>query len=137
MTLAQIAQFDQAVEQAGEHGWEAIVLVCIIASTFTLIGWLVKFWITQASMREDNNLKASLAREERLSTRITELEKVMTEQLLTALSHSTQAIERASATMSELINTLNSSRPCFFSQDRQAAVAAIMAETIASKIDRE
>lgn len=125
---------DQAISSASERGYEAVVLVIVVLAVFGLMGWLVRFWITKASEREDRNAEQALKREERLAARITELERLIHDQLMTALKEATIAIREQSATAQALIKSLETTRPCWWTQEKQGEVMAAAADRIAEHL---
>jgi len=60
---------DTAIQAASQRGYEAVMLVITVLLVFGLMVWLVRFWITKATDREDRKLRQALIREERLAAR--------------------------------------------------------------------
>lgn len=91
--LAQIPGAEEVIKSAvaSGRGYEAILLVIIILSGITLVGFLIKMWVTKSSEREDRILAQAVDREIRLSGRVTTLEDFVKTSMLTALTEVTKA----------------------------------------------
>lgn len=87
----------RAIDEAAQHGYEAVVLVLIILTVFALFTWAVRCWIMQSIMRD-----------ERLANRVTALEDKITGQLFTALGESTKAINHNSDALKKIDGALES-----------------------------
>ena len=114
MLYAQIPGTDVALEAARDRGWEAVVLVIIIATSFAGFGWIIKRIMHEAS-----------AREERLAARVTHLEEMIRTELMAALRQNSEvmgkvlsaadSIVRAADNMSRTLERFTSIldvRPC-------------------------
>ncbi len=153
MILAQVqVGADQAIAAAAETGrWETITLVSVMIIVCTILAWLVKAWITQANRRDIAAIKAAearekqaLEREEKLSKRIDSLEEYIRTTLQELVRECTQAMLQNSIAQAEnirtltvLCETLNTTRPCFMSGDKQTSLVNTIAERITHKIQIE
>jgi Zn-dependent protease with chaperone function len=141
--LAQIAPgAEQAIQAAAESGrWEAVALVVVMLAIAGMMVWLVKLWITQASKREADTLAQAILREERLGKRIDMLEDYIRTTLKEATDNASKAMLTLNVSMSEntrvvseLIQTLHTTRPCFAVGESQERIVATIAERVCERI---
>lgn len=125
---------DAAIQAAAAHGYESVVIVVIMLSVFALTAWLVRFWIQKAVEREDRNAAQALAREERLAARVTELERLIHEQLMAALKDATLAMREQVSSAQALSQALTTTRPCWWTPEKQGEVLAHAADRIAEHL---
>lgn len=125
---------EAAIQAASARGWESVVLVVVMLSVFALTGWLVRFWIAKATDREDRNAAQALQREERLAARVTELERLIHDQLMHALREATLAMREQVASAQALANALTTTRPCWWTPEKQGEVLAQAADRIAEHL---
>lgn len=126
---------DVAIRAAADSGrYESVVLVVVMLSVFALTAWLVRFWIQKATEREDRNSAQALAREERLSARVTELERLIHDQLMAALREATLAMREQVVSARELSQALTTTRPCWWTPEKQGEVMAQAADRIAEHL---
>ena len=142
MILAQVIGADRAIEAAYQTGrWETVALVVVMLVIATMMVWLVKMWITQASKREADTLEQALLRENRLGQRIDILEdyirttlKQTTDNATTAMLTLNVSIIENTRVMAELIQTLHTTRPCFAIGEAQDRIVATIAERVCERI---
>lgn len=125
---------DIAIESAAAHGYEAVVIVVVLLSVMALMAWMVRFWISQATIREDRNQSQAVAREERLAARVTELERLIHDQLMAALREATLAMREQVTTAQALVQALERTRPCWWTPEKQGEVMAAAADRIAEHL---
>lgn len=125
---------DAAIQAASQRGYESVVLVVIMLALFTLTGWLVRFWISKATEREDRFAAQALTREERLSKRVTDLEQLIQDHLLTALGEAAAAMREQVVSSQRLVDALQNTRPCWWTAEKQAEVMASAADRIAEHL---
>jgi len=127
-------------ETASSGRYEFALIVAVMLIVVGLLSWIVKLWITKASEREDKVLSQALERESRLSEKIDKFEnfintkfmEVVIENTKALLTISVQAGENTKA-LTELIQSMHTSRFCFASNEHQTRVI----EVIADKVIRE
>jgi hypothetical protein len=125
---------DAAIQAAAARGYESVVIVVVMLSVFTLTAWLVRFWIQKATEREDRNAAQALAREERLAARVTELERLIHDQLMAALKEATLAMREQVSSAQALAQALTTTRPCWWTPEKQGEVLAQAADRIAEHL---
>lgn len=110
---------DEALKAASRQGWEAVLLVVIVLAVCMLSGWLIRTVLADATRRE-----------ERLASDVADLQTYVQETLVAALRDTTAALAKSNEVSARLVEvverlgfTLNE-RPCFWSADRQAQLAA-------------
>lgn len=94
MLLAQVPGADEVIESAADHGWEAVGLAIVLVTTIGCIGWMIRsLW----------------ALNERLATRVTNLETtietkliVIVERSVASLQANTTMMERAASAIEKL-----------------------------------
>lgn len=130
MLFAQIPGADEAIAAASRSGWEAVVLVVVM---LTCVGFLV--YVVRTIMAQ------ALAREERLSKRIDALEEFIRTTLVTALQDNTKAmlntsVQAAESTkaLSDLIESLHTTRLCFATGEHQARLIDAIASRVVHEI---
>lgn len=119
--LAQLPGAEEAIEAAARRGWEAVLLVVIILSTFVCFGWVIRRLMAEASTRED-----------RLAARVTHLEEMIRTELMAALRQNSEvmgkvlsaadAIVRAADRMTQTLDRFTSIldvRPCLLPSAEQ------------------
>jgi hypothetical protein len=125
---------DAAIQAAAARGYESVVIVVVMLSVFALTAWLVRFWIQKAVEREDRNAAQALAREERLAARVTELERLIHDQLMAALKEATLAMREQVSSAQALAQALTTTRPCWWTPEKQGEVLAQAADRIAEHL---
>jgi hypothetical protein len=125
---------DAAIAAAAAHGYESVVIVVVMLSVFTLTAWLVRFWIQKATEREDRNAAQALAREERLAARVTELERLIHDQLMAALKEATLAMREQVTSAQAITQALTTTHPCWWTAEKQGEVLAQAADRIAEHL---
>lgn len=125
---------DAAIQAASQRGYESVVIVVVMLSVFALTSWLVRFWIAKATEREDRNSQQALAREERLAARVTELERLIHDQLMSALKEATLAMREQVSSAQAVVQALTSTRPCWWTPEKQGEVMAQAADRIAEHL---
>lgn len=135
MTLAQIPGAQEAVEAAASRGWEAVVLVMVLVAILTFGGWLLRHIMTEARERE-----------QRLATRINQLEDVIRGELFSVLRQNSEimgkvlaaadGIIRAAHEMTETMQRFTSIldvRPCLLPIAEQTRLELIAQKKAARK----
>ncbi len=133
MIFAQ-AGAEQAVRAAAETGrWEAVALAVIMLTVTGFLVYIVKQIMAQA-----------IEREKQLGARIDGLETFIRDTLQGLVKESTQAMLQNSIAQTEntrvlatLMESLNTTRTCFATGDRQTELVQIIANRVAEKINRE
>jgi hypothetical protein len=125
---------DAAIQAAAARGYESVVIVVVMLSVFTLTAWLVRFWIQKATEREDRNAAQALAREERLAARVTELERLIHDQLMAALKEATLAMREQVTSAQAITQALTTTHPCWWTAEKQGEVLAQAADRIAEHL---
>lgn len=85
---------DQAVEAAARssEGWVAVLLVVIVASTFTFFGFVIKKLMQAADVREA-----------KLSAEVADLQAMVRERLFAVISQNSEAIGRMLAASDSIV----------------------------------
>lgn len=121
--LAQIPGADEAIKTAVGSGYEAVLVAMIVLSGFALFCWAIRGWITQAA-----------ARETRQAERITKLEEAINERLFRVAIDSTAATNAVTTALQKLTEALQTTRPCWWSAEKQGQVLAEAADRIAEHL---
>ena len=114
MIFAQIPGAEEAIKQASESGYEAVLMVVMMVALVGSITYLGKFFVSRATEREDKATAKAMEREDRMATRIDTLEDVIRNRdteyqktLVKLVSEVTSAITRAASVQDEMRATLD------------------------------
>ena len=141
MIFAQIPGAETAIKTAAGHGWEATFLVVLVIAFLTGTWFLgQKFWMVVQKILDDARL-----REERLATRVTDLENQIHEdrreltngltkvigENSAAMTTMLRSVQDLTSTMHQMVDTLArftavlESRPCLLAQETLSELAAV------------
>lgn len=130
--IAQLPGVDTAVQTAAGRGWEAVLVVVLIAAITGLAGFLIRHIINDnrervTSILADNREreKAAAERELRMAARIDKLEDELRNQYQQLATSCRQALDANSAAIAGLKTALES-RPCFWVESERDKVAALL-----------
>lgn len=90
---------NEAVNAAGHHSYEAVVMVGVVCTVFALFTWAVKSWISQGAERET-----------RMADRVTTLEDKITERLFVISGDSCRAMNATGQSLAEITQVLKELR---------------------------
>jgi hypothetical protein len=85
----------EAAKKAAEHSWEAFCIVVVLFAALSLLAIIAKMLVAGFIRAQKERDEASQKREERLSTRITNLEVFVQTKLLEALEQCVQALNES------------------------------------------
>ena len=133
MIFAQ-AGAEQAIRAAAETGrWEAVALAVIMLTVTGFLVYIVKQIMAQA-----------IEREKQLGARIDGLENFIRDTLQGLVRESTQAMLQNSIAQTEnirvlagLMESLNTTRTCFATGDKQSQLVQTIADRVAATVERQ
>lgn len=136
---AQLDASAEVVRAASAQSWEAALLAVIVLGAFGAFGWMVKLVMTRHLAIEERTLADGRTREERLSTRVTQLETFVHQELLTTIRQASEMNGRilsASTEMSEAARGMTGvvaayvkemeNKPCLLEVRRQLQLLKMM-----------
>jgi len=119
---------DQALQLAGQRGWEAVVLVIVLLGLIGLTGFIVRWLI--ASM--DKRMQESRDREVGMAIRLRELENFVQVTLLKLIKDNSVMTTTVLDAVLALTGALDK-RPCILDVERQEEVVDRLASGLAQR----
>jgi len=119
---------DQALQLAGQRGWEAVVLVIVLLGLIGLTGFIVRWLI--ASM--DKRMQESRDREVGMAIRLRELENFVQVTLLKLIKDNSVMTTTVLDAVLALTGVLDK-RPCILDVERQEEVVDRLASGLAQR----
>lgn len=128
--VEQVAKntIEEAVKAASVRGWEAIVLILVMLALIGLTGVIVR-WLIHSM---DKRMNESIAREDRMALRLTELEQFNQNTLLKIINDTSSMTTTVLTAVQALTNALEK-RPCLLGGEQQYDLVDRIAETLANK----
>jgi hypothetical protein len=143
---------DAATKQ--NDGWESFMMIVLVA-IILIVGacifvgmalWIrstIKTLMSAAEVREKENAEAGIKREAITQAKMDSLDNFVREKLISQLESSEKAmltvyagVEKFSDVNTALVNQLQTTRPCFWSPEKQDQVLTIAAQRIADSLIR-
>jgi CheY-specific phosphatase CheX len=108
---------DKAIEAATPHGWEAIILVVVMAMLIGLTGVIVR-WLIKSM---DSRMLEATNREERMANRLSKLEEFVQSSLVEIINETSSMTAKVLDAVTSLTVALDK-RPCLMPLATQQAM---------------
>ena len=134
--LAQLPDPSDIIASAARYSWEAGLLALIVVSSFTMFGVMIRMVMTRHLAIEERTLAEAKDREVRLAGRVTSLEDLVRNELMSLVRSNSEtmgkvlaaadsicrAADRMTSTLDRFTSVLDV-RPCLLTMAEQLRVA--------------